>query len=136
MSEPTDMLERYIRGLPLNEELAALARGDERPEHPPEPTAASLLDDDDREHLRRLIQEPGWAVTMRLLDAEIERLEDVAKAVSMNDPLGDRDIVANQWAYVAMLRRSKNLMIALVEREIQNLHEQTLGKQRDSGARY
>ena len=121
-----DQLERYLKGIPLTDELAALLEGKDEEETLEVAKAfaespAKVLDDDDREHLRRMVLEPGWAVMNRLLDAEFQRYEDGAKAISMADPLGRREEVANQWAYVAMLRRAKNLIAVLVDQEIQKL---------------
>jgi hypothetical protein len=125
-------LEDYLKGIPLNEDLAALKRGEDPYESTVEAVQAAAstfasaitsltITDDDREHLRRLILEPGWRVMIGLLDNEITHQEDTAKAASMNDPLGNRDQVANYWAYVAMLRQARTLVMQLVENEVAKL---------------
>lgn len=120
-------LEQFLKGEPLTEELAALKRGDERDEDfrssVPElsPSVVRSLDDDDREHLRRLKLEPGWTVMLQLLDNDIRHQENLAKEASMNDPLGNREQVANAWAYIAMLQRAKNRIIMLIDEQIAKL---------------
>lgn len=125
----TGTLEQFLKGEPLTDELAALKRGEEPSDDEfrssvsaPSPfTAEQPLDDDDREHLRRFKSEPGWNVMMRLLDSDIRHQENLAKAASKSDPLGNREQVANFWAYVSMLEKSKSRMIWLIDEEIAKL---------------
>jgi hypothetical protein len=136
---PTEgQLERYLKGEPLSEALAALKKGEEADDQdaggkiPGDPNAGRLfamrnpdeLDDDDREHLRRLKVEPGWPIAFRVLDQAIAKQEQMAKAISEADPLGNRDKVAEQWAYIAMLKRARNLMVGLIDEEISKLKPQ------------
>ena len=124
---PIATLEQYLKGQPLTPELEALQRGEDPEFQAPEPSDRkdrSPITDDDREHLRRLKFEPGWPVLLKLVDIEIGKQDDFAKALSMENPLGNKDKVAEQWAYVAMLQRSRNMIVALLEEEVRRLAEQ------------
>lgn len=119
-------LEQYLKGEPLNEELAALKKGEEPLDadsrtsvSAPSPFDARPLDNDDREHLRRWRYEAGWPLMLRLLDNDTQRLENLAKAASLDNPLGNREEIAAQWAYVAMLRRVRERLVWLVDQEIE-----------------
>lgn len=127
-TEDMGTLEKYLKGEPLTEGIAALKRGEESFVDAEQPhTSASgsfsvaALDDDDREHLKRMTLEAGWQVLLRLLERDIQQQENLAKAASMSDPLGDREIIANFWAYVAMLKRGRDRMVAVVDDEINRL---------------
>lgn len=97
-------LEKYLRGVPLSEENAALMEGREPAAELPysegEAKAAELTGDD-RAWLRRLINEPGFTVLLRLLNLTIAKREDSAKLLSSVDPLGNKDQVVHEWAYIA-----------------------------------
>lgn len=117
--------ERYLKGEPINEQMAALARGEEEPESQPQATEqrrdTRQLDDDDREHLHRLTLEPGWNVLLRVIDRDLQTQEDQTRALSMEDPLGNRDAVTNGWAYMAMMRRFRSRITSLVSVEVKLL---------------
>jgi hypothetical protein len=122
----TATLERYLKGEPLTPDLEALQAGEDSMFAFEEPNGARSKDaitDDDREHLRRMKFEPGWPVLLKLVDREIEKQDDFAQELSMDNPLGNRDKVAEQWAYVAMLRRARNVMVNLLEEEVRRLAE-------------
>lgn len=118
-------LERFLKGEPQTEEIAALMQGAEAAEAGSPVRAgardARALDDDDREHLRRMSLEPGWRVLQRLGEQEIQREEELARGLSLQDPLGNREQLANAWAYVAMLKRARNRMLEQVAAEILKL---------------
>lgn len=123
-------LEKFIKGEPLNDRLAALKNGPEEEEEQPvrAPVARNLreLDDDDREHLRRLRLEPGWPIFLRVLDRAIKGQEDLVKDTSMDDPLANRDRLAADWAYVATMKKFRMMAVNLVEAEIRLMEaEQT-----------
>ena len=120
-------LEKYLTGEPLTERLKALRDGHEdeveAPAEQPRGRDTRELDDDDREHLRKWRLEPGWQIMQRLLDRWIQGQEDSVKQLSLDDPLGQRDAVANGWAYVASMRRVQTGIIGLVEAEIHKAEE-------------
>ncbi len=121
-------LERYLKGEPLTPELAALKRGEE--DEAPVPVERvhlrdfrdfDIIDDDDREHLRRLSLEPGWAVLLKLLDNDIRKSEDAMKVLSMTDPLADPPRLASGWADVAKMKAIRQRMVQLIDEEVKKL---------------
>jgi len=117
-----DDFNKFLRGEPLTPELEALAKGDE-PQATTQPGDARPLDNDDREHLKRLRLEPGWPVVLRLWNRDIQQAEHQAKGISLDDPLGNSKQLADAWAYVAMLHRSLNRLVALIESEVQQIEQ-------------
>lgn len=116
-------LEKFLRGEPLNEDMAALMAGDEEDLPGEESTAETAgITDDDREHLRRLLVEPGWRVLLKLLDSELQRSEDAAKRSSLHDPLGlgEGGLIAT-WADVAYAKKARDKIVALAESEVAKL---------------
>ena len=120
----TMTLEQYLGAEPLGEPLTeepSDADSDSSVSQPP-PFNTRAIDNDDREHLRRLKLEPGWGVMLRILDNDIQHEENAAKVLSTIDPLGNREQVANAWAYIAMERRARDRMIWLIDEQIQRLN--------------
>jgi len=123
----TGDFEKYLKGEPLNPQLAALMAGEDEEE--PAANSAPIarestpltepLTDDDREHLRRLLLEPGWRVLMQLLDTDIGRKEDAAKRQSLSDPLSAS--LNAVWADVAYAKKAKSHIVALAEAEVEKL---------------
>jgi hypothetical protein len=108
--------------------LAALTRGEE--DEAPVPVERvhhgnlrdfDIIDDDDREHLRRLSLEPGWAVLLKLLDNDIRKSEDAMKVLSMTDPLADPPRLASGWADVAKMKAIRQRMVQLIDEEVKKL---------------
>jgi hypothetical protein len=128
--EERDQLEDYLKGKPLTPQLEKLQRGEDEDDVDPRiyASAANMardtreLDDDDRQHLRRLTVEPGWPILFRLLDGAIGLMKQGAEAASMDNPLGNRDQVAELWADVAAMKRARDLFVRLVEGEVQKLN--------------
>ena len=122
-------LETYLKGQPLNGRMAALMESQgEEDEAPIQPAPALEVrvrwapDDEDREHLRRLLLEPGWRVLLKLLDNEQAEMEDAAKRNSFADPLGELNKV---WAGVAYFKKARDRIIALIETEVEKLKDRT-----------
>lgn len=119
-------LEKYLSGEPLNDDMAALMQGDEEQE---EKNLIQLipmsheLDDNDREHLRRLRLEPGWPIFLRLLDKVIKGKEDRVKHSSKVDPLANRDRLAADWAYVGMMEQVRAMAKNLIDAEVAKLEQ-------------
>ena len=105
MTEEMTQLDRYLRGLPLSDENAALMEGREPAaeifysEQQAKPSATD--DEDDRMWLRRLVAEPGYAVLLKLVNRAIQRREDSARLLSSVDPFGNKEQIVNEWAYIA-----------------------------------
>lgn len=119
-------LEKYLSGKPLNKEMEALLQG--KGEESPLPQVftgrdLSELDDNDREHLRRLRLEPGWPIFLRLLDKVIKGKEDRVKHSSKVDPLANRDRLAADWAYVGMMEQVRAMAINLIDAEVAKLEQ-------------
>ena len=119
-------LEKFLKGEPLNEQMAKLMKGEEEAE--PEQAAVKSgsrqeLDNDDREHLRRLTLEPGWPIVLRLLDRNIERMKAAAEQASLDNPLGNSDAVAQSWAYVSMMKNARASLESMVKNEVRKLED-------------
>jgi hypothetical protein len=119
---------KYLRNEPLTEALAALAAGEPEVEQVVEQAISSGafadvrdLTDVDREHLRRLLFEPGWRVVLRVLDRLIARQETAMRLLSEDDPLGNRDGLAQGWAYVAMGKRVRTNLLEAAAEEVGKL---------------
>lgn len=76
------------------------------------------LTNHDREHLRQFIAHPGYKVWQQIADSYIETLQDVAIAISQNDPLANRDKVAISWAMVEGSKGYRTAVDAGVKFEI------------------
>lgn len=108
--------EKYLKGEPLNEHLAALQEEAYVPDLDAEPEPApdlSDLTDDDREHLRLLVTEPGWQVLLKLLDKEIASLEDAARRYSLESPFDDS--LKKVWAQASFMKMSRVRIVALAK---------------------
>lgn len=117
-------LEKYLRGEPLSPELAALQAGEDPLPEPEASDENDLIADDDREHLRRLLVEPGWPVLLKLLDSDIERREDAAKRASLTDPIGiGEGGLKAMWADVAYFKKARNKLVGMAETEVAKLRE-------------
>lgn len=81
-------------------------------------TAAGPVDDHDREWLKRLQNEPGYLILMRLLQNIVLRYENSAKLLSQTDPLGNKDALAAAWAYAGVAKMIKNELEREVAAEI------------------
>jgi hypothetical protein len=107
MGELTE-LEKYLQGIPLTEENAALMQGRDPVMQlvieSETPAKMGSLTDDDREWLRRLQHDPGFQVLLRLLNSAITSREESAKVLSSTDPLGNKEKIVNEWAYVSCFR--------------------------------
>ena len=122
-------LDDYLKGKPMTAELARLAAGEDEDE-PEAPANVVQMrgglqvvrpgnfqpDDDDREHLRRLLLEPGWPILLKLLDRRLQLQEDAAKAATKMNPFAPDN--AAQWAAVAALEQARDLMVTLAESEV------------------
>ena len=120
-------LEKYLKGEPLTAELAALKNGDDELRQPQMrdfrdyPNLVEMIDDDDREHLRRLTLEPGWAVLLKLLDTDIRKAEDAMKDASLDRPLSNPSELASGWADVAKMKAIRLRMVRIIDAEVRKL---------------
>lgn len=124
------MFERYSRGVPLNEELAALrdGAGQQPTQAAPGRTRLDLVEDVERElerserlALKEMVMSPGWTVLRRLLEKSFHRQKKGAISVSQDDPLGNAQKIAEVWAYVKALDRVKHEIPVMVQAEIDEM---------------
>ena len=126
--------EKYMAGEPLNDELAALRDGREKGfyEQPAIPQNLRVITGGDvgrdltkaeRMALRDTRNGPGWPVLVRLLEKTSHIQEKSAIASSQTDPLGNKEAIANNWAYKAMFDRAQIELQMLVEAEVKQLED-------------
>lgn len=130
-------LEDYLQGNPLTERIARLMEtGDDEEnfdseiEESPQQSnpRKGHLDDNDREHIRRLLVDPGWQVLLQLLDSDIQRLEDAARKRSLENPFGLEN--GRMWAEAAGLRIARNRIVNRAQSETAKLE----AKKKKNGA--
>jgi hypothetical protein len=107
----TENYERYLAGIPLSPELAALRSGQEAPSTglplaaggaavaPPE---AGELSREERAQLREIRQMPGWAVLQKLLERGTIGRTKAAIRLSEEDPIGNGEQLSQLWATVKL----------------------------------
>jgi hypothetical protein len=91
----------------------------EEPEpEPPKTVQLTTLAGDigpyERVWLKRLQNEPGYLLIFKMLNNIVQRFENSARLLSITDPLGNKDAVANAWAYAGVAKALKEQL----EREI------------------
>jgi hypothetical protein len=122
-NNPSNTLENYLKGAPLNDELARMMQEqaeESEPESSEEGADKEQITSDDRENIRRLLTDPGWRVLLQLLDSQITRLEDAARANSLRDPFAHEKNGA-MWAEASYARRARNSIVSLAEMEVAKL---------------
>ena len=85
----------------------------------------SPLSDAEREHLRQMMTSPGWKVINRLMNDYIGAMTDGATAMSKLAPLGNRDAIANRWAYITMAEQFRDQVLRGVAFELGLLEKAT-----------
>lgn len=115
-------LDDYLSNKPLSLEIAMLQTGVEDPMIDigltSRPADEVGFNDDTREWLRRLTKEPGWPILVQLIDSYVQQAEESAKILSQDNPLKNRNEVANQWAYVTCLKLVRMNLLGRIEAEI------------------
>lgn len=79
---------------------------------------------DDRDWLRRLTVEPGWQILMWLIDSTIEAREESAILLSQTNPIANKDKMAQEWTYVAVMKEVAKILRGRVRHEIEVLLQQ------------
>ena len=72
----------------------------------------------DRDWLKRLQNEPGYLVLLRMFENIVQRYENSAKLLSQTDPLGNKDALAAAWAYAGVAKAIKEELEREVAAEI------------------
>ena len=115
MDEHKNDLENYLAGRPLSDSNAALMEGREpviEKAVGEDRAKISSLSADEKEWLRRLINEPGFGVLIKVLNSAVQKREDGARVLSSSDPYGNSSEIVKEWAYIAIYKQ--------VLQEIQN----------------
>lgn len=121
--------ERFTRGKPINQEMAALrddpnfvaqqmAEVTVMPRREPLEDVERPLDRGERLALKELRLSPGWPVLERLLERTVLLHRKSVISMSESDPLANKDAIANQWAYLNALKTAKNAVGMLVDEEV------------------
>lgn len=124
--------DRFLRGEPLTAGLAAMREGrDPQPASRPLSTERKAFNDLEREFtrserldLKEWQEMPGWELYRRIAEKSIHFHQKRAIALSQDDPLSNRDAVANAWAYVNMLRRAVAELEMVVSMEVAELEKE------------
>lgn len=125
--------EKFLRGVPLTPELAALREGrDAETAIPrPAPVERRAFDDPERElsrperlDLKEFWDMPGQKLYLRLAEKAIHFHQKRAITLSQDDPLANRDDVANAWAYVKIFRRVVAELEVIVNTELAELENE------------
>jgi hypothetical protein len=137
--------ERYLDRKPLNDELAEIRAGNLSDPELPHP--AEIADKDTPESTERLrawkdarpglldwtptrkqvaaladtIASDGWQVFLDLMKKRLENLRETAITVSQNDPLRNKDTVAEEWAYHGLYRKVLGEMEPIVREQLDRL---------------
>jgi hypothetical protein len=87
------------------------------------PLAATFgaLDENDRDWLKRLQNEPGYLILFKMLNNIVLSYERSATVQSQGDPLGNKDAVANAWAYASIGRHLRDQLLREIATEIAKL---------------
>jgi hypothetical protein len=133
MSERTAH-EKYLDGDPISAELADVRDGMIDLDAP-EPTRGAParspvragddilrpLTSEERADLKAVLLGDGWQVMQLLWEKMFHQHKKSAISQSQVDPLHNREAIAEQWAYFAMLRRARFEFDALVQAETAEL---------------
>jgi hypothetical protein len=133
MPEPMTPHEKFMAGVPLTDELAAVRDGRDQPEPKPRPAPVErrAYDDPERElsrperlDLKEFWEMPGQKLYSRIAEKAIHLHQNRAINLSQEDPLKNRDQIANAWAYVKMFRRAIAEMELIVSGELAELENE------------
>lgn len=134
---PLETFERYLDRQPLSEDLAEIRAGKmpgDEPLHPAEVTNGATREVTDRGGLldwkpnRRelvalseIVDSEGWHILRNLLKKRLENLRETAITFSQNDPLRNKDAIADEWAYHAIQRKVLDDMELIVAEQLERL---------------
>lgn len=128
-----DPLERYMKNLPLNAEIAAVRKpvdvGREMQEQMRQQWQVSSEDEDllrvltkeERGKLLKLRAQEGWPVLERLLKRALQIHHNTAINVSQQQPLKNREAIADEWHTVVTYKRLVQELLMQVDGEIKQL---------------
>lgn len=115
-------LEKFLKGEPLTPELEILAarvqmasKGETKDSPEPEEEMSRT----DRERLKRLFNDPGWEILMRLLDQRLENTRQKAIQLSEQNP-EETAGMKEAWSYIKAFKAVRleiELILATAVRE-------------------
>lgn len=112
-------LEEYLRSQPFTSEaVASLATEENLAAEMPVPVIPGAIGQYERDWLKHLQNEPGYRILLKLLENIVLRYEDRARLLSQSDPLGNKEAVANSWAYAAIAKIVSKTLQDEIEAEI------------------
>jgi hypothetical protein len=115
-------LEKFLKGEPLTpelEQLAARVQVASKGETKDSPEPEESVSRSDRERLKRLFNDPGWEILMRLLDQRLDSARQKAVLISEQSP---EEVVGMKeaWTYIKAfkaVRMEIELILATAVRE-------------------
>jgi hypothetical protein len=118
--------DKFLRGEPLSPELKALREGRDAPSFsPPKAPERRAYDDPGREFsraerldLKELKEMPGWQLYLRIVERTMLFHQKRAISISQDDPLTNRDQIANAWAICSIARKVAAELEAVVNAEV------------------
>lgn len=118
--------QKYLDGEPVNEALARVRDGlVDVPEEVPAAapvveirTQDKALQRRDRQELKEAVRTEGWAVVLRIQRKLDQRNEKSAISLSQDNPLQNRDRIAEAWLYKNMFQKAMRELTAEIEREL------------------
>ncbi len=125
--------EKYLAGIPLNEELETLREklegvvSVETPEPFSLPVSESFHDIErpltraERLDLKEMRASAGWGILERLLEKTFQIHKKSAICISQHDPLHSAKEISEAWAYVMLFQRATREMDMIVSAEITQL---------------
>jgi hypothetical protein len=125
----------FLEGKPLTPELALLRAGEDRGQVSPPPAAGKEMDfaspdreltDAERLDLRQMYHHPGWRVMQRLQQRTLRAREKTVMILSQEDPLGNRDKIAESWAYLAIWKEQCLAHDVMIQNELAVLRSHEL----------
>jgi hypothetical protein len=122
--------EKFLQGIPLTDELAAVRGGREEQPKPSSAAPRKAHDDLDREltraqrlDLKEMVEMPGWELFLRLGEKAVRLHKNYAISKSQDDPLANRDEIAEAWAYLKLFQRAVQELGTVVSVEIAELEK-------------
>lgn len=123
--EALEKYEAYLRNDPISPELAALRDGvEDAVDVAPAPVKAEIrnpvrdLKRRERQELKEAVRSEGWQVVLRIQEKLDQTHEKCAISMSQENPLKNRDRIAEEWAYRAMFQRAMVELNLAIDKEL------------------
>ena len=134
MGNVFDRYNDFRHGIPLNPELAAVQQGkvsfhepaqvsNEQPIHATE-VAGKTITRSMRVLLRELRQHEGWPVLILILEKRVDEIRKNAITMSQDNPLKNKDAIAERWAYLQLGERFVESIDPMVQQELVKLEQE------------